>query len=109
MFKALTFALRLLLAAVESLFWILSAGLAALGIGGDALRSRKALVAGTASCPAGHSFPTEGGTYECGQCSFVYRGSIWACGNPECRATTPYVNCPVCGLSVRSPYRWGRQ
>ena len=71
MIKALTFALRLLLAAVESLFWILSAGRAALGIGGDALRSRKALVAGTATCPAGHSFPTEGGTYECGQCSFV--------------------------------------
>lgn len=58
-------------------------------------------------CPRGHLVQTEGATYTCGACAFTYEGgSLWLCENPECGATTPYVNCPTCGLSVPSPYRF---
>lgn len=77
----------------------------------DLRRSRKALRGGVLHCPTGHEVPTEGDTYECSGCGYVYGGShasIWECGNPECRAITPYISCPTCGLSIRNPYRWGR-
>jgi len=80
-------------------------------VGRDLVRSRRALRGGVLRCPLGHEVPTEGGTYECESCGFVYGGasaSIWRCGNPECGAVTPFVACPVCSLSCRNPYRWGR-
>ena len=59
------------------------------------------------TCPRGHPVPTEGGVYSCSGCGFVYEGgSQWLCPNPECGASTPYVNCPTCGLSVSSPFRF---
>ena len=76
----------------------------------DFLLARWHLRGGVLHCPAGHLVPTEGGTYECAACNYVYngKGSIWICGNVECRAVTPFINCPDCGLSCRNPYRWGR-
>lgn len=64
---------------------------------------RGQLALDTLRCPRGHDLETTG-TYQCEQCSYVYEGSAWLCANPECQATTPYINC-ACGLSVRNPYR----
>lgn len=88
---------------VGFVFW----GLVVRGL--DVRAARRSLSRGKLHCPKGHVVPLENGTYECGECGFVYQGSILRCGNPECRATTPYVNCPECGLSVRNPNRYGRQ
>lgn len=76
----------------------------------DIVLSRRTVEGGLLVCPRGHGFESEaeGLVFECGACKFVYEGSMFRCPNPECGATTPYVNCPTCGLSVRSPYRWGR-
>lgn len=74
----------------------------------DYLKARQLLGPGGIVCPNGHCFPVEGEVYECLACGWVYTGSIFNCTNPECGATTQYVNCPECGLSVRNPYRLGR-
>lgn len=75
----------------------------------DFVRSRRSLRHGTLHCPRGHAIETEGGVYQCGRCSFTYRGSILLCANPECPSpVTQFLDCPDCGLSVRTPYRWGR-
>lgn len=82
----------------------------ALSFSFDVVRSRRALRGGTLHCPIGHEVSTEGETYCCDACGFTYGGakaSIWLCGNPECGAISPYVNCPTCGLSCRNPYRRG--
>lgn len=73
----------------------------------DIRRGRQSLEQGELVCPRGHRFPVAGGVYHCEGCGFVYEGSALRCANPECGATTPYINCH-CGLSVRNPYRWGR-
>lgn len=73
----------------------------------DVVRGRFVMRGGVLHCPAGHEVPTRG-VYECNVCSFTYRGSPWVCGNVECRARTPFVDCPECGLSCRNPYRFGR-
>jgi len=72
----------------------------------DFLGARWALRGGALHCPDGHELPLEG-EFECAACGYRYRGSALLCGNVECRAITPYLNC-ACGLSVRNPYRWGR-
>lgn len=76
----------------------------------DFARARRALRGSVLHCPVGHEVATEGGTYECSSCGYVYGGhaSIWECGNVECKAITPFISCPTCGLSCRNPYRWGR-
>ena len=63
---------------------------------------------GVLRCPRGHEVPTSGGVYECTECGWVSESPMYACANPECQATTPYINCPTCGLSVRTPLRIGR-
>ena len=76
----------------------------------DLGKARRRLSGGTLTCPRGHAIVTEGAdvAFCCTKCGFVYAGgSAWICGNPECQAITPYINCE-CGLSVRNPYRWGR-
>ncbi len=72
---------------------------------GKAARSVKD---GILRCPRGHEIPTFGGKYECSECGWVSDSPIYECRNPECRAITPYINCPTCGLSVRNPFRVGR-
>lgn len=94
--------------AMEAVLWL------GLGLFGLVVRIRDARLArrnsrdGDLHCPKGHVVPIENGTYECGACGFIYQGSILRCANPECRAVTPYINCPECTLSVRNPYRYGR-
>jgi len=108
LFGLLRLAVHLALLALETVLWI---GLALWGLivrikdGHSAFASVKG---GSLRCPKGHAVPLSGGTYECSACGFTYQGSILRCGNPECRAITPFVNCPECGLSVRNPFRWGR-
>jgi hypothetical protein len=103
---ALKMALALVLLAVEAVFWL------GHGIGqmfrltSDVIASRKSLSAGRLHCPAGHVIETEEQIYRCEKCGFNYKGSRFICGNPECKATTPFLTCD-CGLSIRSPYRWG--
>lgn len=74
----------------------------------DAAEAAASVHEGQLRCPRGHAVPLSGGIYQCAECGYVYEGSILQCGNPECGATTPYVNCPECGLSARNPYRCGR-
>lgn len=102
---------RLVVQAWHAVFFILERSFHAALFGVDLVHARKALRGGNLHCPNGHRIATEGGTYACAGCGFVYGGpaaSIWVCGNPECHATTPYVNCGECGLSARNPYRYGR-
>lgn len=100
-------ATALVLLAIEAVFW-LGHGLGRMfRLTGDVIKSRRSLSDGQLRCPDGHLIETEGeGIYRCERCGFSYRGSRFICGNPECRATTPYITCD-CGLSIRSPYRWG--
>lgn len=97
---------------VEGCFWLgafmFGAGVTVMDIV-KAIRSRRD---GVLRCPRGHEVPTTGGVYECTACGWVWEGdSMLRCPNPECQAPTPYVNCPEagCGLSVRNPWRWGRE
>lgn len=91
----------------ENVFGLLRAVRRSVAAGLDALHNLPALTSGVLRCPRGHAVPTDGERYECTVCGFTYEGSVWVCGNPECGAVTPYTDCPTCGLSVRSPYRWG--
>lgn len=98
----------LVVGAVEVACWALHLARQGFWKLADMAQARKSIKQDQLLCPQGHVIETEGGTYECGQCGFIYTGSIWQCANPECLAITPYCNCPVCGLSMRSPYRYGR-
>jgi hypothetical protein len=91
----------------ELLFWSLRKTWHLGQVATDFVRAEQSMRDGQLHCPNGHAVPTEG-IFECGACKFTYAGSVWLCGNPECQATTPYTNCPICGLSVRNPNRWGR-
>lgn len=104
--RALRGTARILLVLLEGLFWLVLTVVRGTAVFRDAWRSRPAFV-GPLRCPAGHEVPTEGGPFQCSACSYTYEGSILVCGHAECGATTPFVDCPVCGLSVRNPYRWG--
>lgn len=106
--RPLGLALALLVLVVEGLFWLMHGVVVGVRFAMDFGTARASVKGGTLVCPSGHAIPTEGETYECMACKFTYEGSIFICGNPECQAVTPYVNCPTCGLSVRSPYRLGR-
>jgi hypothetical protein len=107
-FIAVRLVVQIVLAMIELGFWALHVLGRFVIASLDAARNRHVLVTGRVFCPRGHEIPTDGGVYRCTACDFTYEGSIWQCANPECRASTPYVDCPTCGLSVRSPYRWGR-
>lgn len=106
--KLLKLVWSVLVLLVEAVFWLVKITASLVGISWDGVKGIAKLLRGTLRCPRGHEIQTEGQTYECTACSYTYTGSIFRCANPECSATTPYVNCPTCGLSVRSPYRWGR-
>lgn len=65
---------------------------------------------GRLRCPAGHDIATEG-TFRCSYCDYMYAGPLAAfrCENTECDApAAAFVDCQVCGLSSRVPFRWGR-
>lgn len=108
MLRIITVIVSAVLVAIEAVLWVIylawSTGTKAV----DAAGAAGSVKAGQLQCPRGHAVPLSSGTYECSACKFTYIGSILKCGNPECGATTPYINCPECGLSVRNPYRWGR-
>ncbi len=94
---------------VEGAFWTRLVARGAKDVLVDATRGLPALTGAPLECPEGHLFDPEGAVYRCEACGWTYRGSPWTCPNPECSASTsPYTNCPICGLSVRNPARWGR-
>ena len=100
---------RVMLLCLEGLCWVLL-GLRELGIYLlDAGRASKLLDDGELHCSRGHVIPTENLFVECRACGFRYEGSILECANPECGATTPFLNCPTCSESVRNPFRYGRR
>lgn len=102
----LAFMLRLIVAAIELLWWLVYLLRQARDHIIDALRAWRRTRGGELRCDCGSVVETEG-VFECGACGYTYEGTVWQCGNPECGATTSYTECR-CGLSVRSPYRWGR-
>lgn len=106
LFRYLRFPLRLAGSFVDGVATIAVGTFRAAILTAEVVHAHRRL-AGGLQCPRGHEVETEGGTFACGSCGFVYEGgSQWLCPNPECRATTPYVACPTCGLSVSSPYRF---
>jgi len=107
-FTLLKWGFKIILFLMETLIWVFYILFQAILKGSDAFKGMKSYKQGKLICPQGHEVLLSGGIYECGSCGFIYQGSILQCANPECRATTPYINCPECGLSVRNPYRWGR-
>lgn len=94
---------------VEALFWLLHGLSRFRHLAGDAVKARRTLTSGVLHCPKGHTIETDTGTYQCTRCGFTSHevGSVWLCQNPECHAVTSFLDCPTCGLSVQSPYRWG--
>lgn len=98
---------RAAIAALEGMFWALALTRDAFSIGRDALKARQTLRAGVLYCPRGHAI-IETGPFQCLACGFVADDAAFVCPNPECGASTVYLNCPTCGRSVRSPFRWGR-
>ena len=102
------FTVKLILAIFESCFWLMHFTFVIGQKIVDANLARQTIQNGVLHCPEGHPVPTEGEVYECSACGYTYIGSIWICGNAECRAVTTYTNCPMCGISIRNPYRWGR-
>ncbi len=105
-------AIKLLVAvvlfSVEALFWLGHGAAKALRLVLDIRRARKSLPGSVLHCPKGHPCETEGLTYQCAACGFVYSGgSIWLCPNKECQAVTPFIECSTCGVSIPSPYRLG--
>lgn len=99
----LTFSVAVL--ALEAILWIGYGAVYALGFGRDVTRSLRIAFRGRVLCPRGHALPFENATYTCSACGYTYDGSVWVCGNSECRATTAHTECPTCGLSVRNPFR----
>jgi len=99
---------RVVVAAVELLFWALHLIGRFVRALRDGLGAARSLRRGQLHCPRGHVVPMQGQA-RCTACEFVYNGSLLSCPNPECPVpTTAYLNCPECGLSVRNPFRWGR-
>lgn len=108
--RTFAFSLAVVEAALRVAVAVPLAAFSALRLLGSFAESRKRLRGGVLRCPVGHEVETEGQTYRCDACGFVYGGgdaSIWLCGNPACGAVTPWVDCPTCGLSCRNPYRLG--
>lgn len=101
-------AVGLLVALVEVGFWVLGITKGILIRLFDFAIARRSMRGGKLHCPKGHEVPMEGQTWECDACGWTWEGEGWRCRNPECTApVAPFTNC-WCGLSVRSPYRWGR-
>ncbi len=92
--------------AVEAVFWVLSFLWRSIWFLADMVRANRAMKGGTLHCQNDHPVPTEGGLYEC-ECGYVYEGSIFKC--PFCSSSTPWVKCPTCGISVKSPYIFGKR
>lgn len=107
-FAFLSIMFRLAVVAAVGLFALARGLVRGLVLTGQIVYAHRRLSQGL-RCPRGHLVETEGATYSCSACGFTYEGgSQWLCPNPECGATTPYVNC-WCGLSVPSPYRFLHQ
>ena len=102
------FIIKFIIIIFEGCFWLMHFAYVVSVKIFDANRALQTVQGGALHCPEGHLIETEDEAYECTVCNYTYIGSIWICANPECRAVTPYVNCPICGISVRNPYRWGR-
>ena len=101
-----TIKLALLLA--ETPWWLLHLSRHAATKTLDAAKATPALAAGL-RCPNGHAVPTDNITCTCSACGYTYVGSVFRCANPECFSrSAAFTDCPICGLSTRSPYRWGR-
>ena len=100
-------AVRLVALAVEAVVWGIAGAARLLGLAHDLPRLAAGRPGGVLRCPLSHEIPVEG-VNECSACGYRYIGSVFCCPNPECPApVATYTNCPTCGLSVRSPYRWG--
>lgn len=93
---------------VEAGFWIAHGTSRTVEIGVDAVRARRSMRGGVLHCLRGHPIDVAEATWECTDCHFLWDGDPWICRNPECEAPqTVFVNCPTCGRSQRSPFRWG--
>jgi len=104
-FGLLSIAIRVVIVAGAGALAIARGLFTGLVLTGQVVQARRRLANGL-HCPRGHLVETESATYSCSACGYTYEGgSQWLCPNPECGATTPYVNC-WCGLSVSSPYRF---
>lgn len=104
-FELLSIGIRLAFVAAAGAFALVRGLFNGLVLTGQVVHAHHRLSQGL-RCGRGHLLETEGATYSCGACGYTYEGgSQWVCPNPECGATTPYVNC-WCGLSVSSPYRF---
>lgn len=103
MLALLKYSFALLVILAEGLCW-LGLGIAqAAVLTLEAVHARQRLAGGGLHCDEGHPVSPEG-TWECGDCHFRWQGLVWQCPNPACHAVTPWVACPVCRRSVRSPY-----
>lgn len=99
---------NILITAVEAIFWVLAGVRFVAKLIAGLWVARSAIADGTVTCPRGHTFSLVGQVYECTACGYTYEhdGSLIRCPSVECRAPiAPYVNCPVCGLSVPNPFR----
>jgi rubredoxin len=114
-FAILDLLIALALWCVEGCFWLLRFLIGAYMFGRDIMHSRQVVRGNLIRCPSGHTFAIEGEelTFQCQTCGFVYSGrdaSQLCCPNPDCPSpVTGHIECPVCGLSVANPYRWGRR
>ncbi len=102
------FVWQVLVAVIAGCIWLVRFLVRAVLVVVDACAALRSVRGGELRCVRGHVIQTEGATWECSRCGFRWEGSAWMCANPECGATTPYLNCADCGLSRRSPFRWGR-
>jgi len=87
---------------IESICWLVVGIGQAFRLTGEVIDARRRL-AGGLHCARGH-LVSDTGTFVCAACSFRWTGSGWICANPSCHATTPFLNCEMCGLSVRNPH-----
>ena len=104
--------LELCTVAIATVFALLGLGRWGLWFLIDMVLAWRSTRGGVLRCTNGHVVVSRGDDFviTCEQCGWFGEGTgaLWRCGNVECRATTTFVNCPDCMLSVRSPYRWGR-
>ena len=103
----LVFSVRLSVHAAALFWWCLYIARAGTGVLRELWSNRTVLAGGPLVCPNGHTIETDNQRVRC-SCGWVQDGSLLYCDNPECDAkTASFVNCPTCGLSVRSPGRVG--
>ncbi len=98
---------RLLIWVFEGIFWLLALNYRAADYLTQIMWASMTPDPDHIVCPKGHRIETYG-TFQCEACGFIYEGNVFQCRNPECKATTPHIRCPECGLSVSNPYRWNQ-